>query len=76
MILILNRPFGTVKLTINADKSKFTYNRQGIAFDGKGFWSFDNDTAKNVVTFGVDNNESSHIGNPKNKFLVLGKGPT
>ena len=32
--------FGTVKLTRNADKSKFTYNRQGIAFGGKGSWNF------------------------------------
>ena len=27
--------FGTVKLTSNADKSKFTYNVQEIAFDEK-----------------------------------------
>ena len=32
--------FGTVKLTRNADKSKFTYNCQGIAFGGKGSWNF------------------------------------
>ena len=32
--------FGTVKLTRNADKSKFTYNGRGIAFDGKGMWNF------------------------------------
>ena len=44
----------TVKLTRNAEKSKFTYNGWGIAFDGKGFWSFDNDTARNVIIFGVD----------------------
>ena len=28
--------FGTVKLTSNADKSKFTYNGRIIAFDRKG----------------------------------------
>ena len=56
--------FGTVKLTRNADKSKFTYNDWGIAFDRKGFWSFDNDTVKNVVIFGVNNSSSSHIDNP------------
>ena len=50
--------FGTIKLTRNADKSKFTYNGRGIAFDGKGYWSFDNDTARNVIIFGVDNSSS------------------
>ena len=34
---------GTVKLLRNAIKSKFTYNGQGITFDGEGFWCFDND---------------------------------
>ena len=33
----------TVKLTGNAGKSKFTYNGQEIAFDGKGRWSYGND---------------------------------
>ena len=56
--------FGTVKLTRNADKSKFTYNDWRIAFDRKGFWSFDNDTVRNVVIFGVNNSSSSHIDNP------------
>ena len=45
----------TVKLTRNADKSKFTYNGWRIAFDGKGYWSFDNDDPKNVLIFGRDN---------------------
>ena len=36
-----NGLFGTVKLTRNADKNKFSYNGQGIAFDGKGYWSFE-----------------------------------
>ena len=59
--------FGTVKLIRNTDKSKFTYNGQGIAFDGKGFRSFDNDTARNVIIFDVDNRSSSHVDNPKSK---------
>ena len=46
--------FGSVKLTRNTDKSKFTYNGRGIAFDGKGYWSFDNGTAGNITNFGVD----------------------
>ena len=52
--------FGTVKLVENAIKSKFTRNGQGIAFDGKGSWSFGNDFARNVINFGVDNSSSYH----------------
>ena len=64
-----------VKLTRNADISKFIYNGRWTAFDGIGSWSFDNGTARNVVIFGADNSSSSHIDNPKNNFLVLGEGP-
>ena len=35
-------------------KSKFTYNGQGIEFYGKGYWSFKNYTARNIISFGVD----------------------
>ena len=52
--------FGTVKLTRNADKSKFTYNGRDILFDGEGSWIFDNDFARNVEIFGVDNRSPSH----------------
>ena len=68
--------FGTVELRRNSDKNKFTYNGRGMAFDGKGYWSFDNDTARNVLIFGVDNSSSSHIDNPKNNFLVSDEEPT
>ena len=40
------------------------------------FWSFGNDTARNVITFGVDNSSSSHSGNSKNNVLILNKCPT
>ena len=36
------------------------YSRYGIAFDEKSEWCFDNDTARNVVIFGVDNSSSSN----------------
>ena len=55
-------------------KSKFTYNGRGIAFDGEGSSSFDNDYVRNVVIFGVDNSSSFHTDNKKNNFLVLGEG--
>ena len=39
------------------------YSGYGITFDSGGSWSFDNGT-------------SSHIGNCKYNFLILGLGPT
>ena len=68
--------FGSVRLTRNVDKSRLTYNGQGIAFDENDLWSFDNDSARNAVIFGVDVSSSSHTNNPKNNFLVLGERPT
>ena len=46
-----------------------------MRFDGAGSWSFDSDTARNVLIFGVDNSSSSYVENRKNNFLVLGEGP-
>ena len=68
--------FGTVKLTKNADKSKFTYNGRGIAFDGKGSWSFSNGFARNVTIFVVNNTSSSHMDIQKSNFLIVSEGPT
>ena len=52
------------------------YSRYGIAFDGGDCWSFGNGTARSVIIFGVDNSSSPYVGNLKNHFLILGKGPT
>ena len=52
------------------------YSGYGITFDSAGWWSFYNDTARNVIIFFFDNNSSSHADNHKNNFLVLGEGPT
>ena len=49
------------------------YSGYGIAFDGKSCWSFDNDNARIVVIFGVDNSSPSHTDNLKNDFLILGE---
>ena len=46
---IRNCLFGATSLVKNSDKEKFVFSGFGIAFDGKGKWSFDNDTARNVV---------------------------
>ena len=51
-------------------------NGYRITFDSVASWSFHNDTASNVIIFGVDNSSSSHGDNCNNKFLVLGEGPT
>ena len=44
-----------------------------ITFDVTGSWSFDNDTARNVITFTVDNGSSSHAESHKNNFFILGE---
>ena len=36
----------------------------------------DNETARIVVIFGVDNSASTHADNAKNHFLTLGEVPT
>ena len=57
----------------NSDKEKYVYSGYGITFDSAGSWSFDNEIARNVVMFGVNNSSSSHADNCKNKFLALGE---
>ena len=52
------------------------YSCYGIAFHRKGEGSFGNDTASNVVMFGIDNSSLSHADNFKNNFLVLGDADT
>ena len=47
------------------------YSSYEIAFDGKGEWSFGNDTAKNVIIFEVDKSSPSHTDNLKNVFLLI-----
>ena len=60
--------FGTTNIVKNSDKEKYVYNGYGITFDSAGFWSFDNDTARNVIIFDADNSSSSHSDNRKNTF--------
>ena len=68
--------FGAISMLKNSDKEKYVYSKYRITFDSGGFLSFDNDTARNVIIFGVDNSSSSHADNRKNNFLVLREGPT
>ena len=68
--------FGATNIVKNSDKEKYVYSGYGITVDTAGSWSFDNDFARNVIIFGVDNSSSSHSDNCKNNFLILGEGPT
>ena len=54
----------------------YVYSRYGRTFDSAGLSSFDNEFARNVITFGVDNSSSSHYDNHKNNFLISDEGPT
>ena len=47
-----NYLFGATNIVKNSDKRKYVYNGYGIAFDGKGEWSFGNSYARNVVING------------------------
>ena len=68
--------FSLTAIVQNSDKEKFVYSGYGIAFDGKGSWSFGNNYAGNVVIFGVDNSSSSHTDNQGYDMLLLGEGNT
>ena len=54
----------------------YVYSGYGITFDSAGLSSFDNEFARNVITFGVDNSSSSHYDNHKSNFLISDEGPT
>ena len=66
--------FGATNIVKNRDEEKCLYI-YGITFDSAGSWSFDNDVARNVIIFGVDNSSSSHSDNRNNNFLILGESP-
>ena len=47
--------FGATSIAEDSDKGRYVYSGYGITFDSAGSWSFNNDTARNVIIFGVDN---------------------
>ena len=71
-----NCSFGATSVVKCSDKEKYVYSGYGITFDSAGSWNFDNDTARNVIIFGVDNSLSSHADNHKNNFSVLSENLT
>ena len=58
---------GAINTVKNSDKEKYLYNGYEIGLDRKGSWSFNDDTAKNAISFGVDNSSSSHTSNLRNE---------
>ena len=69
-----NSLFGAVKITSNADISKYKYSGYGIDFDSKGsFLHTDGRYGVNVIIFAADLSSSTHINNRANNILVLGK---
>ena len=47
--------FGANIIVANNDKEKYVYSGYRKAFDGKGHFSFGNDSARNVTIFEFDN---------------------
>ena len=69
-ITLKNCLFGSTNIVKNNDKEKYVYSGFGIAFDGKGEWSFGDDFARNVIIFGVNNSSSSHTDNLKSDLIL------
>ena len=60
--------FGATNVVKNCVRERYVYSGYGITFDSAGSWSFDNDTARNIIIFGVNNSSSFHADNCKNNF--------
>ena len=61
-----NSLFGAVRLTKNADIDKYHYSGQGIEFDRRSSFSFqDGGFGQNVIIFGADMSLSAHVDNKK-----------
>ena len=67
---LVNRLFGTVLLTKNANHDKYGYDDYDIGFDVHSNFSVNAELGRNVITFGVDNS-LVHTVNRKKYFLVF-----
>ena len=78
---IQNALFGAVKITKNANTSKYKYKGYGICFDESESFSdvrkegnFNHTTlARNVIIFGADMSFSKHANNKANNIYVMSK---
>ena len=69
-LTLQNALFGAVKLTKNADISKYGYFGYGIGFDGKVNFPFPGGgLGCNVINFGIDMISSTKIDNRKKRYL-------
>ena len=68
--------FGSTNIAKDNDKEQYVYSSYGITFDRKCPWSFNDDFARNIIIFGVDNSSSSHTDNLENFFLFLSERDT
>ena len=67
---------GVVKLSKNANISKYKYFRYDIGFDGYGTCLYPSaGFGQNAKIFGVDMSCSVHVDNKKKDFLILVEGP-
>ena len=75
---IQNALFGAMKITKNADTSKYNYKGYGICFDESEEFTHSgnfSDTAdgRNEIIFGVDMSFSKYANNKANNIYVMGK---
>ena len=49
----------------NSDKEKYVYSGYKKFLDSAASWTFDDDSARNVIMVGVDNNSSPNVENRK-----------
>ena len=69
--------FGAVKITKNADISKYKYSEYGIEFYGKENFSHPSGAfSNNAIIFGVDMSSSVHVDKKKKGILILGDSAT
>ena len=70
---VQNALFGSMKITKNADTSKYKHKGYGICFDEGGSFSKGNiSNGKNVLIFGVDEGSLVHANNKANNIYVIG----
>ena len=70
---VQNALFGSMKITKNADTSKYKYKGYGIYFDEGGSFSKGNIiNGKNVLIFGVDESSLVHANNKANNIYFMG----
>ena len=64
-----------MKITKNADTSKYKYKGYGICFDEGGSFGIDNiSNGRNVLIFGVHESSLVHANNKANNIFIMGDG--